>query len=231
MLLENFNRTKNGYCASAALSLLGLVAIVLLNGCSADYDTFGASDYRNLEEISFAEQDGSSAVYSAEHRMEFDFVAPPESLDTWDSVTVENIDMSHFASLYLVDGKIEEFPTDSLALDSLTKKVSRSKNAVRVGDKIQVPSDHIVYVVVVSESGKKSIWQLVLNVPELEPVSSSSSAKSAKSSSSTKSAASSSASSSSTKSATSSSASSGSTKKSSSSNSDESRDSSDSQRF
>ena len=228
MLLENFNRTKNGYCASAALSLLGLVAIVLLNGCSADYDTFGASDYRNLEEISFAEQDGSSAVYSAEHRMEFDFVAPPESLDTWDSVTVENIDMSHFASLYLVDGKIEEFPTDSLALDSLTKKVSRSKNAVRVGDKIQVPSDHIVYVVVVSESGKKSIWQLVLNVPELEPVSSSSSAKSAKSSSSTKSAASSSASSSSTKSATSSSASSGSTKKSSSSNSDESRESSDS---
>ena len=228
MLLENFNRTKNGYCASVALSLLGLVAIVLLNGCSADYDTFGASDYRNLEEISFAEQDGSSAVYSAEHRMEFDFVAPPESLDTWDSVTVENIDMSHFASLYLVDGKIEEFPTDSLALDSLTKKVSRSKNAVRVGDKIQVPSDHIVYVVVVSESGKKSIWQLVLNVPELEPVSSSSSAKSAKSSSSTKSAASSSASSSSTKSATSSSASSGSTKKSSSSNSDESRDSSDS---
>ena len=229
MLLENFNRTKNGYCASAALSLLGLVAIVLLNGCSADYDTFGASDYRNLEEISFAEQDGSSAVYSAEHRMEFDFVAPPESLDTWDSVTVENIDMSHFASLYLVDGKIEEFPTDSLALDSLTKRVSRSKNAVRVGDKIQVPSDHIVYVVVVSESGKKSIWQLVLNVPELEPVSSFSSAKSAKSSSSTKSAASSSASSSSAKSAASSSASSSSTKKSSSSNSGDSRESSDSQ--
>ena len=228
MLLENFNRTKNGYCASDTLSLLGLVAIVLLNGCSADYDTFGASDYRNLEEISFAEQDGSSAVYSAEHRMEFDFVAPPESLDTWDSVTVENIDMSHFASLYLVDGEIEEFPTDSLALDSLTQKISRSKNAVRVGDRIQVPCDHIVYVVVVSESGKKSIWQLVLNVPELEPVSSSSSAKSAKSSSSTKSAASSSASSSSAKSATASSASSSSTKKSSSSNSDESRESSDS---
>ena len=228
MLLENFNRTKNGYCASAALSLLGLVAIVLLNGCSADYDTFGASDYRNLEEISFAEQDGSSAVYSAEHRMEFDFVAPPESLDTWDSVTVENIDMSHFASLYLVDGKIEEFPTDSLALDSLTKKVSRSKNAVRVGDKIQVPSDHIVYVVVVSESGMKSIWQLVLNIPEPESERSSSSVKSEKSSSSTKNAASSSASSSSTKSATSSSVSSGSTKKSSSSNSDDSRESSES---
>lgn len=217
MLFENFNRTKNEHCASDALSLLGLVAIVLLNGCSADYDAFGASDYRNLEEISFAEQDGSSAVYSAEHRMEFDFVAPPESLDTWDSVTVENIDMSHFASLYLVDGKIEEFPTDSLALDSLTKKVSRSKNAVRVGDKIKVPSDHIVYVVVVSESGKKSIWQLVLNVPESEPERSSSSAKSAKSSS---------ASSSSTK--KSSSSNSDETASSSSTNGDESRDSSDS---
>ena len=77
MLFENSNRTKNGYCAGVVLSLLGLVAIVLLNGCSADYDTLGVSDYRNLEEISFAEQDGSSMVYSAEHSMEFDFVAPP----------------------------------------------------------------------------------------------------------------------------------------------------------
>ena len=54
MLFENFNHTKNGYCAGVALSLLGLIAIVLLNGCSADYDTLGVSDYRNLEEISFA---------------------------------------------------------------------------------------------------------------------------------------------------------------------------------
>ncbi len=100
-------------------------------------------------------------------------------------------------------------------MDSLAQKVACSKNAVKVGDKIQVPSNHIVYVVVVSESGMKSIWQLVLNIPEPESESSSSSAKSAKSSSSAKSAASSSASSSSTK-------------KSSSSNSDESRDSSDS---
>ncbi len=228
MLFEIFNCTKNGRCANATLSLLGILAFVILNGCSADYDTFGVSDYRDLEEISFAEQDGSSAVYSAEHRMEFDFAAPSESQKSRDSLTIENIDMSHFASLHLVDDEIEEFPTDSLELDSLAQKVACSKNAVRVGDKIQVPSDHIVYVVVVSESGKKSIWQLVLNVPELEPVSSSSSAKSAKSSSSTKSAASSSASSSSTKSATSSSASSSSSKKSSSSNSDDSRDSSDS---
>ncbi len=215
MLFEIFNCTKNGRCANATLSLLGILAFVILNGCSADYDTFGVSDYRDLEEISFAEQDGSSAVYSAEHRMEFDFVAPSESQKIWDSLTIENIDMSHFASLHLIDDEIEEFPTDSLELDSLAQKVPCSKKAVKVGDKIQVPSNHIVYVVVVSESGMKSIWQLVLNIPEPESESSSSSAKSAKSSSSAKSAASSSASSSSTK-------------KSSSSNSDESRDSSDS---
>ena len=195
MLFENFNRTKNGYCAGVALSLLGLIAIVLLNGCSADYDTLGVSDYRNLEEISFAEQDGSSMVYSAEHSMEFDFVAPPESLETWDSLTVENIDLSHFASLYLVDDKIKEFPEDSLELDSLAEKVSYSKRALKPGDKIRVPSSHVVYVVVVSESGKKSIWKLILNVPESE-----------KSSSSVKNATSSSASSSSAKKASSSSA-------------------------
>ena len=207
MLFENFNRTKNGYCAGVALSLLGLIAIVLLNGCSADYDTLGVSDYRNLEEISFAEQDGSSMVYSAEHCMEFDFVAPPESLETWDSLTVENIDLSHFASLYLVDDKIKEFPEDSLELDSLAEKVSYSKSALKPGDKIRVPSSHVVYVVVVSESGKKSIWKLILNVPESEK--SSSSVKNATSSSSAKKTSSSSAkkatSSSSAKSATSSS--------------------------
>lgn len=228
MLFEIFNCTKNGRCANATLSLLGILAFVILNGCSADYDTFGVSDYRNLEEISFAEQDGSSAVYSAEHRMEFDFVAPSESQKIWDSLTIENIDMSHFASLHLVDDEIEEFPTDSLELDSLAQKVPCSKNDVKVGDKIQVPSSHIVYVVVVSESGMKSIWQLVLNIPEPESERSSSSVKSAKSSSSVKSSASSSASSSSAKSAASSSASSSSTKKSSSSNSGESRESSES---
>ena len=207
MLFENFNHTKNGYCAGVALSLLGLIAIVLLNGCSADYDTLGVSDYRNLEEISFAEQDGSSMVYSAEHSMEFDFVAPPESLETWDSLTVENIDLSHFASLYLVVDKVKEFPEDSLELDSLAEKVSYSKRALKPGDKIRVPSSHVVYVVVVSESGKKSIWKLILNVSESEK--SSSSVKNATSSSSAKKTSSSSAkkatSSSSAKSATSSS--------------------------
>jgi len=184
---------------------------VFFGACTADYDTFGTSDYRVLSEITLAEQDGSPAVYSDGHRMEFDLVALPESLETWDSVTVEAIDMSHFASLRLVDEKIEEFPTDSVGLDSLAEKVSVSEEVIKVGEKIAIPSSHIVYVVVVSESGKKAIWQLYFNIPEVEQKSSSSVPGSVSSSSSAPK------SSSSKKQSSSSVASSGSTKKESSS--------------
>ena len=179
---------------------------VFFGACTADYDTFGTSDYRELSEITLAEQDGTPAVYSDEHRMEFDLVVPPESLETWNSVTVGAIDMSHFASLCLVDEEIEEFPSDSVALDSLAEKIAVS-DVVKAGEKIAIPSSHIVYVVVVSESGKKSLWQLYFNIPEVEPKSSSSekSSSSVKSTVKSSSSAKSAASSSSTKSATSSS--------------------------
>ena len=39
-----------------------LLAVALLNGCSADYDTFGTSDYCNLNELSVVEQDVSPMV-------------------------------------------------------------------------------------------------------------------------------------------------------------------------
>ena len=177
-----------------AMCSCAVYTLVSLNGCSADYDTFGKSDYRVLSEITLAEQESSPAVYPDNHRMEFDLVVPPESLETWDSVTVDAIDMSHFASLHLVKGKVEEFPTDSVKLDSLADKVSVSENVIKAGNKIAMPSEHVIYVVVVSESGKKSIWQLNFNIPEVKPKSSSSAPKSsntAKSSSSAKSAASS----------------------------------------
>ena len=157
---------------------------VFFGACTADYDTFGTSDYRVLSEITLAEQDGSPAVYSDGHRMEFDLVALPESLENWDSVTVEAIDMSHFASLRLVDDKIEEFPTDSVGLDSLAEKVSVSEDVIKAGEKIAIPSSHVVYVVVVSESGKKAIWQLYFNIPEVKTKSSSSVPSSVSSSSS-----------------------------------------------
>jgi hypothetical protein len=151
-----------------------LALMIVLAACTADYDTFGTSDYRALNEVSVEEQDGSPAIYSDAHRIEFDLVEVPDSLDTWDSVTIEDIDISHFAKLYLVESEISEFPTDSLELDSLAETVKVSKKAIDEGGKIQVPPSHVIYVVVVSESGKKSIWQWTFNIPNVEPASSSS---------------------------------------------------------
>lgn len=165
-----------------AMCSCAVYTLFSLNGCSADYDTFGKSDYRVLSEITLAEQESSPAVYPDNHRMEFDLVAPPESLEYWDSVTFEAIDMSHFASLHLVKGNIEKFPTDSIELDSLAEKISVSDEVLKVGEKIAIPSSHIVYVVVISESGKKAVWLLNFNIPEVKPKSSSS-AKAAASSS------------------------------------------------
>ena len=151
-----------------------LALMMLLGACTADYDTFDTSDYRELKEIAVAEQDGSPAIYSEQHRIEFDLVEVPDSLDTWDSVTLEDLNLSHFASLHLVDGDIDEFPKDSAGLDSLAKKVKYSKETIESGKKIRVPSSHVLYVVVVSESGKKSVWQLTFNIPNVESESSSS---------------------------------------------------------
>ena len=162
-----------------------LALMMLLGACTADYDTFDTSDYRELKEIAVAEQDGSPAIYSEQHRIEFDLVEVPDSLDTWESVTLEELDMSHFATLHLVAGDIDDFPTDSAGLDSLAKKVKYSKETIESGKTIQIPSSHVLYVVVVSESGKKSVWQLKFNIPNVEPESGSeSSSSSAKSNSS-----------------------------------------------
>ena len=151
-----------------------LALMMLLGACTADYDTFDTSDYRELKEIAVAEQDGSPAIYSEQHRIEFDLVEVPDSLDTWESVTLEELNLSHFASLHLVKDDIDEFPKDSAGLDSLAKKVKYSKETIESGAKIRIPSSHVLYVVVVSESGKKSVWQLTFNIPNVEPESSSS---------------------------------------------------------
>ena len=162
-----------------------LALMIVLGACSADYDTFDTSDYRELKEIAVAEQDGSPAIYSEQHRIEFDLVDVPDSLETWESVTIEELNLSHFATLHLAEGKIKNFPTDSAGLDSLANKVKYSKNAIEQGETLQIPSSQVLYVVVVSESGKKSVWQLTFNIPNVEPeIGSESSSSSAKSSSS-----------------------------------------------
>ncbi len=148
-------------------SLVFLVGLFF--ACTADYDALGTSDYGSLESVSFVEQDGSTIVYSGEHRMVFSLLAPPDSANTWDSITVKDLETSHFASLYLVDSKFREFPTDSASLDSLARQVSFERRPVRKNSRIRLPKSQILYVVVVSESGKPSIWKWSFQIPGVSP--------------------------------------------------------------
>ena len=165
--------------------LLAICATLLvLAGCTADYDTFGTSDYHNMNEIAFEEQDGNASMYPSEHKVVVTLAELPDDLEEYDSVTIGSLDISSMATLHLVSSKFKEFPEDSAAIDSLAQEVSYSKDRLREGDKIRIPASATVYVVVVSESGIPDIWQIVFEVPE--PKSSSSKKETAKSSSSGK---------------------------------------------
>lgn len=153
--------------------LISLIVFALcLYGCTADYETFGTSDYNDFSEIAFDNQDGDVAVYTEEHKIVITMEEPPESLSTWKSVTITSISTSHFAEIHLVESKFREFPSDSAALDSLANVLAYSEKTIGVGDKIEIPASLAVYVMVVSESGKPALWKLEFNIPGVEPVSS-----------------------------------------------------------
>ncbi|MBR4916359.1 MAG: PCMD domain-containing protein [Fibrobacter sp.] len=166
-------KMKIGYgflplCVAALFSLLALV------GCTADYDTFGQSDYRVFKEIAFDEGGSGSILYADEHKIVVTLDEIPDSLDTWDSVTVGSFDISSMATLHLVEGKFKEFPSDSAALDSLAEEVSYAKDRLHKGDRIRIPASGTIYLMLVSESGIPSIWQVVFEIPEKKVKSSSS---------------------------------------------------------
>ena len=158
-----------------------LAIAFVLAGCSADYDTFGESDYNKLVDVAFAEQDGSVSVYSGEHRIKVNLKEPEKGKSTWEFVTIDSVDMSHFASLHLVESGLDEFPTDSAACDSLARAVSYSKKELEVGDRVRIPESKVVYLLVLSESGEPSIWKVEFVIPEVKPSSSSKTSSSSKS--------------------------------------------------
>lgn len=183
------------------LKLCFALAFALV-ACTADYDTFGESDYNKLNDIEFSEQNGSVSVYPDEHRISVSLAEPTGKKSTWEFVTIKSVDMSHMASLHLVEDGLDEFPTDSESIDSLAKKIAYSKKELEEGDRIRIPESGLVYVVVVSESGEPSIWKVGFSMPMVKGSSSSkasSSSKSKGSSSSKKTSSSSTASSSSSK--------------------------------
>jgi hypothetical protein len=141
------------------------VVIALFFGCSADYDEFGESPYHKLDEIHFVEETGGIQVFVDEHRVVITLDTVPDSLDTWDSVTVESIDVSNMASLHLVESKILEFPADSAALDSLAGQVAYVEKKLKKGSRIRLPASRIIYVVVIAENGDMSIWKIQFEIP------------------------------------------------------------------
>lgn len=141
------------------------VVIALFFGCSADYDEFGESPYHKLDEIHFVEESGGIQVFADEHKVIITLEERSDSLATWDSVTIESIDISHMASLHLVESKILEFPTDSAAMDSLARQVAYVEKKLKKGSRIRLPASRVIYVVVIAENGDMSIWKIQFEIP------------------------------------------------------------------
>ena len=113
-------------------------------------------------------------LYADEHKIVVSLDEIPDSLETWDSATISLLDISSMATLHLVDGKFKEFPSDSAALDSLAQELSYAKDRLHEGDKVRIPSSGTVYLMLVSESGIPSLWQVVFEISEKKVKSSSS---------------------------------------------------------
>ena len=154
---------------------------MLFISCSVDFDEFDKSDYRNLDYLSFEGQTGSTSISFSEKLLKVSF--PSDIKD--DSLVIESLEMGSFSKLYLVKSKVLEVPQSSLGMDSLASEVDLEKTALKEGSKIRLPESREFYLVVVSESGLKTIWTVKVEVEgDLTPNSSSSSITTSSSSSS-----------------------------------------------
>ena len=170
ILFEKKNSPVKTIWLALLVCILGFVW-----GCSADYDEFGESPYCDFDEIHFAGEAEGIQVFADEHKVIITLEERSDSLAAWDSVTIESIDISHMASLHLVESKIIEFPTDSAGLDSLAKVLAYSEKKLKKGSKIRIPASQYVYVMVVAEDGTPSLWQIQFVIPGVEPASNESS--------------------------------------------------------
>ena len=131
--------------------------------CTADIDTFGTSDYRVLNEISFEEQDGRPSISANEQRIAVKLSSNKDC--SWDSVTIDDLSISSLATFHTVLDSIGSFPKDSTVLDSLARKVSYESKKIKTGSKIEIPKNDTLYIVVVSESGIPALWQIAFSKP------------------------------------------------------------------
>lgn len=135
-------------------ALLSAAALLLLGACEAAYDTFGDSDYNSLEDIGYAEQEGTTSADPEAHLFRSfvtDTVRP-------DSLTLRSLKKSSLSSIHRVLSKIDGVPADSAERDSLARWVAIAKRPYEKGDRVQLPMSGKIYLVSVSESGKRDLW-------------------------------------------------------------------------
>lgn len=142
-------------------AIAGILATTV--SCTADIDTFGTSDYRVLNEISFEEQDGRPSISANEQRIAVKLSSNKDC--SWDSVTIDDLSISSLATFHTVLDSIGSFPKDSTVLDSLARKVSYDSKKIKIGSKIEIPKNDTLYIVVVSESGIPALWQIAFSKP------------------------------------------------------------------
>lgn len=143
------------------VAIAGILATTA--SCTADIDTFGTSDYRVLNEISFEEQDGRPSISANEQRIAVKLSSNKDC--SWDSVTIDDLSISSLATFHTVLDSIGSFPKDSTVLDSLARKVSYESKKIKIGSKIEIPKNDTLYIVVVSESGIPALWQIAFSKP------------------------------------------------------------------
>ena len=143
------------------VAIAGILATTV--SCTADIDTFGTSDYRVLNEISFEEQDGRPSISANEQRIAVKLSSNKDC--SWDSVTIDDLSISSLATFHTVLDSIGSFPKDSTVLDSLARKVSYESKKIKIGSKIEIPKNDTLYIVVVSESGIPALWQIAFSKP------------------------------------------------------------------
>ena len=159
ILFEKKNSPVKTLWLALLVCILGLVW-----GCSADYDEFGESPYCKFDEIHFVGEAEGIQVFADEHKVIITLEERSDSIASWDSVTIESIDISHMATLHLVESKIIEFPTDSAGLDSLANQVAYVEKRLKEGQRLRLPASRVLYILVVAEDGSKAIWKLQFEI-------------------------------------------------------------------
>ena len=140
-----------------------IVSALLFAACSSDFNEFGKSDYHTLNAITFDGESATTQMYPDERLLIASFPAA-DSGKSYDSLTIDSLDISSLADLYLVESKVISIPSDSVERDSFARTLSLSEDPLREGDRIRLPQSREIYLMLRSESGFCDLWKLQVKI-------------------------------------------------------------------